>query len=120
MNETGSWRDMLNIDFHYLQILAGSISSLIFVTGTLPMVIKAVKTKNLTSYSLGNIALSNMGNFIYWMYVVGLPFGPAWFLHCFNTLTTLLMLILYLRYEKGCSIYNFSECAKSFPACLSN
>jgi hypothetical protein len=78
--------------------------------GTLPMVIKAFRTKDLKSYSLGNIALSNVGNMIYWIYQAGLPFGPAWFLHGFNTLATFLMLLLYLRHEKGCTVSSFPKC----------
>jgi hypothetical protein len=43
--------------------------------------------------------LSNLGNLIYWLYVISLPVGPVWFLHGFFTITTGLMLLFYLRYE---------------------
>ncbi len=101
-----------------IQTLAGSISSLLFAAGTLPMILKAFKTRNLKSYSLGYIGMSNLGNLIYWIYITGLPVGPIWFLHFFNTTVALLMLALYLRFEKGCRIAALSQCVSSFPACI--
>ncbi len=83
-----------------VQMIAGFTSSMIFVTSNLPMLFKAFKTKDLKSYSPVHIALSNLGNLLYWLYVISLPIGPIWFLHGFFTLSTLLMLIFYLRYEK--------------------
>lgn len=82
-----------------VQIFAGIISTLMFVSSNLPMLWKAFTTKNLTSYSLGHISLSNAGNLIYWLYLFTLPMGPVWFLHGFNTLVTGLMLVGYLRYQ---------------------
>ncbi len=104
---------MFGVDIRDIRFLSGSVSSLMFVIGTLPMILKAFKTKNLKSYSLGNITLSNLGNLIYWIYQAGLPLGPAWFLHSFNTITTFLMLFLYLRHEKGCSVSNLPKCASN-------
>ncbi len=82
-----------------LQIVAGSLSSILFITSSLPMVTKAIRTRNLRSYSLANILLANLGNLIYWIYVLALPVGPVWFLHGFNTIVAVLMLVLYLRHE---------------------
>lgn len=82
-----------------LQLLAGSLSSVIFVGSNLPMISKALRTRDLASYSLGHIGLANAGNVLHWLYVAGLPLGPIWFLHGFNTLVALLMLALYLRHE---------------------
>ncbi len=101
---------MFGVDIREIQFLSGSISSIMFMIGTLPMILKAFKTKDLHSYSLGNITLSNLGNFIYWIYQAGLPFGPAWFLHGFNTITTLLMLLLYLHHVNGCTVSNLHHC----------
>jgi hypothetical protein len=56
------------------------------------------------SYSFSNIALSNVGNLIHWLYVSSLPFGPIWLLHSFFTVTTLLLLISYLRYERSSAL----------------
>ena len=93
-----------------IQLIAGSISSIMFVISTLPMVWKALKTKDLKSYSLGNIVLSNLANIIYWIYVTGLPFGPVWYIHVFNTLITLVMLILYFQHELGCKASSIKNC----------
>lgn len=82
-----------------IAVLAGSISSFMFMTSTLPMVFKAVRTKDLRSYSALQIVLANIGNGLYWLYVLSLPPGPIWVLHGFHTVTTGLMLVMYLRYE---------------------
>jgi hypothetical protein len=81
-----------------LPVLAGAISTAIFVTSTLPMLVKAARTKDLSSYSVGNILLSNVGNLINTIYVVHLPFGPVWALHAFHLVTTGMMLFWYVRY----------------------
>ena len=82
-----------------LPIIAGSISTIIFGLSTLPMLLKAFKTKDLKSYSLGNILLSNVGNVVHSVYVFSLPPGPIWLLHSFYLITTGMMLVWYLRYE---------------------
>jgi hypothetical protein len=81
-----------------LPTLAGAISTAIFVSSTLPMLVKAARTKDLSSYSVGNILLSNVGNLVNTIYIVHLPFGPVWALHAFHLITTGLMLFWYLRY----------------------
>lgn len=89
------------MNYSVIQVAAGAVSSMIFVSSSLPMVAKALRTKNLRSYSLMQIFLSNVGNLIYWLYVSSLPAGPVWFLHGFNTAVTALMLFWYIRYELG-------------------
>jgi hypothetical protein len=81
-----------------LPVLAGAISTVIFVTSTLPMLVKAARTKDLSSYSIGNILLSNLGNLVNTIYIVHLPFGPVWALHAFHLVTTGMMLFWYVRY----------------------
>ncbi|RPI29910.1 MAG: hypothetical protein EHM70_15225 [Chloroflexota bacterium] len=82
-----------------LPTIAGFVSTALFALGTLPMLTKAYKSKNLGSYSLGNILMSNVGNLIYAIYVFQLPPGPVWVLYIYNLVSTALMLIWYLRYE---------------------
>jgi hypothetical protein len=82
-----------------LQLVAGGLATLLFATSSLPMLFKALRTRDLASYSLANLGLANAGNALYWLYVLALPAGPIWLLHGFNTLVTLLMLALYLRHE---------------------
>ena len=81
-----------------IPMLAGVVSSVVFVCSTLPMLVKAARTRDLGSYSLGNILLSNLGNLIHSVYVFDLPAGPIWALHSFHLLSTALMLVWYLRY----------------------
>ena len=85
---------------HSPQVLAGFASSTIFISSNLPMLFKAFKTKDLSSYSLGHLALGNLGNAVYWLYVISLPLGPVWFLQAFFTMASAFMLFCYLRYEK--------------------
>jgi uncharacterized protein with PQ loop repeat len=82
-----------------LSVIAGMISTSVFMLSTLPMLLKAFQTKDLRSYSLGNLLLSNMGNVIHSVYVFNLPPGPIWLLHTFYLVATALMLLWYLRYE---------------------
>ena len=83
-----------------IPLLAGSVSTVIFAMSTLPMLIKAGRTRDLRSYSLGNILLANLGNAVHSIYVFSLPAGPIWVLHGFYLVSTGLMLVWYLRYRK--------------------
>ena len=38
-----------------IPVLAGAVSTVIFAGGTLPMLVKAARTKDLSSYSLGTL-----------------------------------------------------------------
>jgi uncharacterized protein with PQ loop repeat len=78
--------------------MAGVVSTVIFAVGTLPMMLKAARTKDLGSYSLGQILLNNVGNVVHTVYVVHLPIGPIWWLHAFYLVSTALMLFWYVRY----------------------
>ena len=81
-----------------LPVIAGSISTVIFVVSYLPMLAKAARTKDLSSYSIGNLTLANAGNAIHSIYVFSLPPGPLWALHSFYVVTTALMLLWYFKY----------------------
>ena len=50
-------------------VLAGSISTALFVVSALPMLYKAARTKELGSYSLGYLVLANVGNGFYSIYL---------------------------------------------------
>lgn len=82
-------------------VIAGSVSTALFVASALPMLYKAARTKELGSYSLGNLALANVGNGFYTVYVLSLPVGPVWALHGFYVMSSALMLLWYLRYKVG-------------------
>jgi uncharacterized protein with PQ loop repeat len=82
----------------HLPVAAGAVAAAVFAMSMLPMLAKAYKTKDVSSYSLGHIALGNLGNMLYTVYVLHLPAGPIWVLHGFYTVSTALMLYWYLRY----------------------
>jgi uncharacterized protein with PQ loop repeat len=79
-------------------VLAGSAATVVFAASILPMLAKAWRTRDVASYSVGNIVLANLGNLLYTVYVLQLPAGPVWALHAFHTLSTALMLVWYVRY----------------------
>ena len=74
-----------------LAVLAGTASTALFVASTLPMLVKARRTRDLASYSFGNLLLANVGNLVHSVYVLSLPAGPIWALHGFYVVTTGLM-----------------------------
>src|SRR4029079_4542305 len=79
-------------------VLAGSVSTALFVGSYLPMLLKAFRTRDLDSYSRANLVLATIGNALYSVYVFSLPLGPAWFLQLFYVITTLLMLVWHVRH----------------------
>ena len=82
-------------------MIAGMVSTVIFAASTLPMLIKAARTRDLASYSRGNIVLANVGNAVHIVYVAQLPAGPIWALHTFYVVSSGLMLLWHLRYAKA-------------------
>jgi hypothetical protein len=77
-----------------ISLIAGMLSTSLFISSAIPMVLKAYRTRDMQSYSKLNILLANLGNLIYWLYVISLPPGPIWLLHAFYTITSGLMLFL--------------------------
>lgn len=88
-----------------IQIMAGLVSSKIFAISTLTMLLKTMRTKNVDSFSLSSLVLSNIGNIVYWLYVISLPFGPIYFLHGFYTIAMVIMLLFYVGYHNR-TIFN--------------
>lgn len=81
-----------------LPVLAGTLSTVLFAVGMLPMLVKAARTKDLASYSPGNLVLSNVANAVHSVYVFNLPAGPIWALHFAYVLASALMLAWWIRY----------------------
>jgi len=81
-----------------LPVFAGIISSTIFASSMLPMLMKVNKTRNVESFSLSHLLLSNVGNIIHSVYVFSLPPGPIWLLHTFYLVTMGLMLLWYVMW----------------------
>jgi uncharacterized protein with PQ loop repeat len=82
-----------------LPLIAGTVSTVIFATSYMPMLAKAVRTKDLSSYSPTQLVLTNIGNVLYSAYVFSLPLGPIWALHSFYLVSTALMLAWYVRFR---------------------
>jgi len=79
-------------------VLAGLTSTTIFAASVLPMLVKAWRSRNLTSYSRGNLVLANVGNAVHSVYVFSMPPGPIWVLHSFYLVSSALMLAWSVRY----------------------
>ena len=84
------------MDFPFL---AGIVSTTLFAISNLPMVLKAARTRDLRSYSLGNLALINAANGVHSLYVFSLPVGPIWLLHGFYLVASALMLAMFVRFH---------------------
>lgn len=80
--------------------LAGLASTTLFAGSMVPMLVRAARTRDLTSYSRPQLMLSNVGNAVHSVYVYSLPFGPIWLLHAFYIVVTLQMLVWHLRHVR--------------------
>jgi len=83
-----------------LAVLAGSVSTVVFIASYLPMLAKAARTRDLASYSAGNLVLANVGNAVYSVYVFSLPAGPIWALHSFYLLSSFAMLAMWVGFRR--------------------
>jgi len=61
--------------------IAGVASTLMFAISTLPMVIRAAQTRDVSSYSRSHLFITNAGNVVHTLYIASLPPGPVWLLH---------------------------------------
>lgn len=84
-----------------ISFVAGAISSLMFISSYVPMLLKAFRTRDMHSYSLLHLLLVNAGNLLYWLYVIDLPPGPIWLMHSFYTVSSGLLLGLYFFLSAG-------------------
>lgn len=87
------------MNLEQIQVIAGSLAGFIFAAGSINMLLKSWQTKDLSSYSFGQMILNNVGNLIYWLYVISLPVGPIWLMHSFFTISSLIMLAWYIIYR---------------------
>jgi uncharacterized protein with PQ loop repeat len=77
-----------------LPIIAGTVSTVVFAVSNLPMLRKALRTRDVSSYSLASLAMINAANVGYSLYVFSLPVGPIWALHTFYLVSCAIMLVL--------------------------
>lgn len=80
-----------------IPLIAGTVSTVVFAISNLPMLRKALRTRDVSSYSLSSIAMINAANAAYSLYVFSLPFGPIWGLHTFYLVSCAIMLVLCLN-----------------------
>ena len=79
-----------------IPLIAGTVSTVVFAVSNLPMLRKALRTGDVSSYSLASIAMINVANVVYSLYVFSLPLGPIWALHTFYLVSCAIMLVLCL------------------------
>lgn len=101
MPATGRAPSVSTMELSSIPVIAGVASTVIFAASTWPMLAKARRTRDLASYSLGNLSLANVGNAVHSAYVFSLPPGPIWALHSFYLLSSATMLLWAVRYGKS-------------------
>jgi len=84
-----------------IPIIAGTVSTVAFAVSNLPMLRKALRTRDVSSYSLSSLAMINAANVVYSIYVFTLPLGPIWALHTFYLVSCAIMLVLCLRQHRA-------------------
>ncbi|MFE7843629.1 hypothetical protein ACFUTX_00385 [Microbacterium sp. NPDC057407] len=93
--------------------LAGAVSAVLFAVANLPMLVKALHTRDVHSYSRSALALTMVGNVLYTPYVLTLPPGPIWAMHGFYILSTGVILVLSMapsrRGRDGATMSHASE-----------
>lgn len=87
------------MSFTMLGAIAGTVATLLFVGSALPMLVRAHRTRDLSSYSPANLIIANLGNLAQTVYVLTLPLGPVWAMHAFNVAVSGLMLLWWLRHH---------------------
>ena len=78
--------------------IAGIASTLIFAGSTLPMVVRAARTRDVSSYSRSHLFMTNAGNAVHTVYIAGLPPGPVWLLHCMYSFVAVFMFAAHVRW----------------------
>lgn len=87
------------VSMHDAGVAAGMVSTTLFVGSYVPMLLRAARTRDLSSYSPANLLIANIGNVVHTVYVVSLPVGPIWVLHGFYLASTALMMWWWWRYR---------------------
>lgn len=88
------------MNWDVVQLVAGMVSSCIFATGTMAMLVKTLRTKDVSSFSMVTMVANNIGNGVNWVYILSLPFGPIHILHGFYTIAAMIMLVCCIVYRE--------------------
>lgn len=83
-----------------IPLIAGTVATVAFAVSNLPMLRKALRTRDVSSYSLLSLVIINGANAVYSLYVFTLPVGPVWGLHTFYVVSCAIMLALCLRQRR--------------------
>jgi hypothetical protein len=59
----------ISMDIQQRSFFAGIISTMLFASSTIPMLVKAFRTRDVRSYTLPHLAMSNVGNAVHGAYV---------------------------------------------------
>lgn len=100
-----------------IPIAAGAVATVVFAAGALPMLGRAARTKDQSSYSRSSLVMANVGNLFYSVYVFSLPPGPIWLLHSFYLASSALMLLWSVRYARRGGSSSVTA-AQGEPPCL--
>jgi len=87
-----------------IPIIAGTVSTVVFAVSNLPMLRKALRTRDVSSYSLSSLVMINAANVVYSLYVFTLPIGPIWALHTFYLVSCAIMVVLCLRQRRAATL----------------
>lgn len=83
-----------------IPLIAGTVATVAFAVSNLPMLRKALRTRDVSSYSLLSLVIINGANGVYSLYVFTLPVGPVWGLHTFYVVSCAIMLALCVRQRR--------------------
>ncbi|MBM7503380.1 hypothetical protein ACFPER_07860 [Agromyces aurantiacus] len=83
-----------------IPLIAGTASTVVFAVSNLPMLRKALRTRDVSSYSLSSVAMINAANLAYSWYVFSLPVGPVWALHAFYLVSCAILLVLCVEQRR--------------------
>lgn len=83
-----------------IPLVAGTVSTVVFAVSNLPMLRKALRTRDVSSYSVSSLAMINAANAAYSLYVFSLPVGPIWALHTFYLVSCAIMLALCVEQRR--------------------
>jgi hypothetical protein len=78
--------------------IAGVASTLMFAGSTLPMVVRAARTRDVSSYSRSHLLMTNAGNAVHTVYIASLPPGPVWLLHFVYSSVSAFMFAAHVRW----------------------
>jgi hypothetical protein len=84
--------------------IAGVSSTLLFAGSSLPMVVRAARTRDVSSYSRSHLFMTNVGNAVHTVYIASLPPGPVWLLHCMYSGVAAFMFAAHVRWAPNWTV----------------